>query len=158
MRSTFWAAALTAMAAPALAGGTFDSAGVGKGMSQNEITPIAENHMVMQSLTVWETMEMSDAGHPFQGMSGSCFGAVEIKVPNATGAGNCVFSDGDGDKSINRWTATGLNAEGALVGSWSVVGGTGKFAGSSGGGTFVSLTDQSTGKFENTITGALSMP
>ena len=157
MRTFVLAAGIAALAVPAFSGGTYDSSGVGYGTSQNEVTPIADGHMVMSSATTWDTMDMANADHPFQGMSGKCFGAVEVKVPNAAGSGHCVFTDGDGDQNVNRWVATGLGADGALQGSWTVVGGTGKFAGASGGGMFSSLTDQATGKFENTITGALTL-
>ena len=151
------AAVLAIAAASAQAGGTFDSAGKGTGTSQNDIVPISDTHMIMHSKTTWDAMEMTDPEHPFNGMSGACFGAVEIMVPGASGAGNCAFTDGDGDLSTNRWIVTGMTPEGALTGSWTVIGGTGKFTGVTGGGSFETLTDRDTGAFENTLTGAVTL-
>ncbi|MCR9085869.1 MAG: hypothetical protein NXH97_03895 [Rhodobacteraceae bacterium] len=151
------AALLAVAAASAHAGGTFDSTGTAKGTSQSDIFPIAENHMIMHSQTEYDSMDMSAANHPFNGMTGSCFGAIEIKVPAASGSGNCAFADGDGDLSASRWIVTGMTPEGALTGSWTVIGGTGKFAGSTGGGGFEMMNDRENGTFENMLAGAVTL-
>ena len=132
-------------------------AGGGKisGTSTSEVTPIAEGHMVMHLVSAYETFEMSAPDHPYNGMTGTCFGSAEVRVPAASGTGKCVFTNDAGDASVTEYTIKGMQADGAMVGSWVVVGGTGKFAGATGGGSFHTVTDNATGRFENTVDGAL---
>ena len=158
MRKIVLAVALAIVGGGAHAGSTFDTRGTGKRMAQNEIIPVTENHMIVDSRTVYDTMEMSDADHPFNGATGTCFGAIEIHAPaGATGGGNCAFTDGDGDVSMNRWSVRGMTAEGALFGSWTVVGGTGKYADATGGGGYETTTDSETGAIENVFDGAVTL-
>ena len=142
---------------PLAAGEITSSAGIATGTAKNEVTMLGENHMLIKSNTSYENFEMDDPNHPFAMASGECFGSFEFRPPAASGGGNCVFTDADGDISANKFVVTGLAENGSTVGTWTLVGGTGKFAGSSGGGTFQSLTDQQTGKFTNTIDGAMSL-
>ena len=75
----------------------------------------------------------------------------------ASGGGLCTWTDGT-HTALIAWEAASVDQSGALSGTWSMRGGTGKWATASGGGTFVSVTDAATGAATNTITGALSMP
>ena len=61
----------------------------------------------------------------------------------------------NGDKQISTWVATGVAKSGAITGTWTHVGGTGRYQGATGGGTFHSLTDRKTGTFVNTVKGAI---
>jgi hypothetical protein len=133
----------------------FGGAGKISGTSTPEVTALAEGHMVVHLVSAYENFEMSVPDHPYNGMTGKCFGSVEVRVPGANGGGNCVFSNDAGETSITAFAIKGMAADGAMVGSWSVIGGTGKFAGATGGGSFHSLTDNATGKFVNTVDGAL---
>lgn len=153
MRYVLFAAILAAN--PAFAE-TFSSGAVGMGTSSNEPMPIAEGHIVMRTSGSYESFEV-EAGHPLEGASGPCFGAVEIMGSDVSGGGNCVYETSSGDKAVMIWTATGLGADGALTGDWTVSGGSGAWANASGGGTFSSLTDPDTGKFANTITGDITI-
>ncbi|WP_170477274.1 hypothetical protein [Ruegeria arenilitoris] len=135
---------------------TFSSGAVGIGTSSNEPMPIADGHMVMRTSGSYEMFEV-EPGHPLEGASGPCFGAVEIMGTEVSGGGNCVFDTASGEKAVMAWEATGLGADGALTGNWSVSGGSGKWTSASGGGTFSSLTDPDTGKFANTITGDITI-
>ncbi len=153
MRMVFFAAILAVT--PAFAE-TFSSGAVGTGTSSNEPVPIAEGHIVMRTSASYSMFEVA-AGHPLEGASGPCFGAVEIKGGAVSGGGNCVYDTASGDKAVMVWTATGLGADGALTGDWSVSGGSGAWSGASGGGTFSSLTNPETGKFVNTITGDITV-
>jgi hypothetical protein len=78
-----------------------------------------------------------------------------VRVPAASGAGNCVFTNDAGESSVTEYTIKGMASDGAMIGTWAVIGGTGKFAGATGGGAFHSLTDNATGSFVNTVNGAL---
>ncbi|MEP4294090.1 MAG: hypothetical protein ABJ358_19465, partial [Rhizobiaceae bacterium] len=143
--------AMTAMATPAMAGETISSAGVGKGTNQTSIEVISEGHMLMHTVSTYESFESSVANNPYGGTTGKCWGAVEIRVPNASGGGNCLFVNAAGDKNFNAWTVTGLGKDGALQGRWTAIGGTGKYKNITGGGTFNSLADRKTGTFVNTV-------
>ncbi|MBY6055266.1 hypothetical protein KUV26_02300 [Leisingera daeponensis] len=145
-------------AGTAIASTTWDQGGTGTGISTNSAFEIADGHMVMQISSSYENVEMEDASHPMSGAAGPCFGAVEVSSSAVSGGGICAFTDSAGDKVVLHWHADGMDASGALTGSWKLSGGTGHWDGAEGGGTFSSLTDQATGKFVNTITSSVTLP
>ncbi|MFW8634655.1 hypothetical protein [Cribrihabitans pelagius] len=150
--------ALAAYSVPAAAETTWDQPGKGMGISSSTVTEIAENHMVMQIRSDYESVEMEDESHPMQGAAGPCFGAVEVVAGAADGTGICAFTDSAGDTVVLHWTAKGMDGSGALTGDWEVSGGTGKWQEAKGGGEFSSLTDPSSGQFVNTITSSVTLP
>ena len=149
------AACLAAATAGTQAGETFDAGGVGKGTNKSSVVMVREGHMLMNSISTYTGYEAADAKSPMNGMTGTCRGAIEFKIPSATGQGHCEFTDKSGDKQISTWVATGVAKGGALTGTWTVVGGTGRYQNASGGGTFHSLTDRKAGTFVNTVKGAI---
>lgn len=151
-------AAVAICAATAAAETAWDQPGKGIGISSSTVTEIGDNHMVMQIRSDYETIEMEDNAHPMHGAAGPCFGAVEVDASSAKGNGICAFSDGSGDKVVLHWTASGMDASGALTGEWQVSGGTGKWQEAKGGGSFSSLTDPSNGKFVNSFTSDVTVP
>ncbi|MGI9479806.1 MAG: hypothetical protein ACR2PI_24105 [Hyphomicrobiaceae bacterium] len=147
--------ALAVSSVTAFAGEVANVSGVGKGKATSMVEAVGKGHLLMQSVTEYASYKSADPKSPFNGMTGKCWGAIEIKPPTASGKGNCAFATTSGDKHFNTWTATGLAKDGALVGTWAIVGGSGKFAGASGGGKFHSLTDRDAGTFVNTVSGAV---
>ncbi len=141
-------------AGAAFAGG--HSGAVGHGTSANTMMALSESHIVMHTSSAYESFDVA-SGHPLEGASGPCFGAVEIKAGAVSGGGRCVYDTASGEKAVMIWTAMGMGADGALTGEWSVSGGTGAWASASGSGTFSSLTNPETGKFTNTISGEITM-
>lgn len=135
---------------------TFDAAGKGMGTNANLVHGIADGHAVVNIQTDYDSFEVA-AGHPLEGASGTCFGAVLINGAVASGTGNCMFDTASGEKAVMTWTATGIGADGALTGDWTVSGGSGNWASATGGGSFSSLTDPDTKKFVNTITGSITV-
>ncbi len=135
---------------------TYDAAGKGMGMNANQVYGISDGHAVVKTQTDYDSFEVA-AGHPLEGASGSCFGAVLINGAGVSGTGNCVFDTASGDKAVMTWTATGLGEGGALTGDWTVSGGSGNWASATGGGSFSSLTDPDTKKFVNTISGSITV-
>lgn len=136
---------------------TLDASGTATGTSQNSFTVLGENHIIVKANSTYEKLMMKDASHPYNGMSGECFGSFEMKIPSAAGSGSCIFSDDEGNVSASRFEVTGMTAEGAITGTWSLLGGTGKFEGATGGGRFHNMSDREAGTFENTIAGAMNM-
>ena len=157
MKKTALTTTILLLAGGAFAGGSHDASGVGTGKSSPTVHQVSEGHMLMALSTEYSKYEMADADNPMNGMSGNCAGVIEVRVPSVTGGGHCALTNGTGDTSYTTWTATGMGADGAINGTWILVGGTGVFAGGTGGGTFSSLTDQATGDSQNTIAGAVSL-
>ena len=155
MRTFFISTLLTAVTAlPGLAGSTLDMSSVASGQTNNTVYPINEGHMIIFTDTEYTSNDQDDAGTLLTGMTGKCNGTLDLEPPTASGQGHCVFKLATGDMTFTKWVATGMNAEGAITGEWSTVGGTGVFEGATGGGSFVSATDRVTGKTQNTITGS----
>ncbi|MDJ0859530.1 MAG: hypothetical protein QNI90_01085 [Dinoroseobacter sp.] len=140
------------------AGQVFDGSGTGTGQSENEIIVLGEGHVVMHSVGMYEPLTTTDPNSPMSGLPGKCFGSIEIKGMSASGTGHCVFAREDSVAVVTDWQVTGMEANGALSGQWSVIAASGDAAGLAGGGSFSNLTNRETGQMENTITGALTMP
>lgn len=158
MKPLLCASIILIAAGPALAATSYDAAAVATGTSASEVHALGESHVVMRLESAYESMNTMDPANPMAGMSGTCFGAVELIGMSASGGGNCVFSGDMGGMVALRWIAEGLGEGGAITGRWLVTGGSGAYAGMSGGGGFSSVTDPETGQFENSIDGAIVMP
>ena len=156
MRTFVTAIFLTASPALALAE-TFDSSGKITGQSSAVITPLSESHMIMFAPSTHDVFEMDADGHPFSDMSGNCNGTVEIIGPSARGSGHCIYENAAGENLVVNWIAQRFDADGTFHGDWFVVGGTGDMTAASGGGSFTSLTDRSTGSQSITLSGALTL-
>jgi len=156
MNYLFVACFFVASTTAASAGQTYDSTGTIKGTSTAEITLLGDNHMVMLAPSKHEKFNMAADGHPFSGMTGSCNGGVEFLNGAALGQGLCVYQNGAGETMAVRWSGENISPDGTFHGQWIVVGGTGKLAGSVGGGDFSSVTDRNTGVQEIALTGAIS--
>jgi hypothetical protein len=141
-----------------VAGQTYDTSTIATGTQRTEVHAISDGHIVLHTISDYEKFEAADDTNPVHAVSGLCFGAIEIIGSLASGGGNCVFKDAGGDQISSAWKIDGFGAEGALVGTYVYTGGSGKFDGLRGGGSFSSVTEQATGKFLNTITGAARMP
>ncbi|MGJ5621336.1 hypothetical protein [Sulfitobacter sp. MF3-043] len=158
MKPFFIATFLTATTTlPGIAGGTLDMSSVASGQTSNTYFPIDDGHMIVFTSTEYTSNNQDDAGTLLSGMKGECSGTLELQPPAASGQGHCVFRTAMGAIIYTKWVATGMTAEGAITGEWTTVGGTDVFAGATGGGTFVSLTDQATGKTENAISGSTEL-
>lgn len=131
--------------------------GKGMGQAQTEVMTLGEGHMVMHTNTLYATYEMDSADDPMQGMTGPCFGSMEVMAGKVAGGGHCAFTHTSGDMASIKWTATGMSPEGAVTGDWEVTGGTGAWMGATGGGKFSSLTNPETGASENTIEGEVTL-
>lgn len=136
---------------------TMMTKGKGMGQAETQIMQMGEDHMIMHTNTAYSTYEMDSADDPMQGMSGPCFGAMEVMAGKVSGSGYCAFTHQNGDMASIHWSATGMSPEGAVTGEWHVTGGTGKWMGATGGGTFSSMTDQATGMSENTVEGEVTL-
>jgi hypothetical protein len=156
MRLVYAFTALVVLGSSAVAGELYDVTSVGKGKSEDVVHALSESHIIMQTQNQYSGFEGSH--EMFSQVTGTCFGTAEMKSGSLAGNGNCKFDDADGDSYFNSWTISGLAEDGATVGTWVIIGGTGKFSGATGGGDFHSVTDTSTGMFENQVTGVMMLP
>ena len=150
------AAALVAV--PAAAQQTFDAAGIGRGENASTVRPITDDRTVVIALTEYEPIEGLAAENPLAGLTGPCFGMFEIAGGAVEGGGYCTFDDPEGSRAIIRWTAEEAASPAEMGGSWTLLGGSGKWAGASGGGSFALTTDTDTGRFTNEVSGEVTMP
>ena len=150
------AIAAACMATPVLAE-TYSANGIGMGSSATEQMPVREDLVVVHSQTSYDGFKMEDEANPMSGLSGSCFGAVLAEAGAISGSGNCHYSDVDGDMTAVAWTATGMDEAGRTMGTWELLGGTGKWDGASGGGDFNAGVGED-GTYTNEITGEVMLP
>ena len=144
--------ALIVAAVPAAAE-TIDAAGTGIGVAENKIFEIAEGHMVMHTVGIYDGF---DSDGPFKDATGECFGEAEMQAGDVSGSGACVFNTEDGETALVDWEMQAFGEGGATTGVWTVTGGTGRWATATGGGEFNNLTDPEAGRFENTISGEVT--
>ena len=152
----FGACGLLAMSAAFADEMTFS--GTGYGTTENTVHMVADGHMLMELKTAYSGFEIDDPDNPMNGMTGPCFGAMEVKGAAVTGGGRCLYTDADGDMVSMQWTPEAMAADGAVTGSWSVSGGTGKWMDASGEGTFSSLANPDTGESANSVIGKVMLP
>jgi len=136
---------------------TYDSTGTITGQAGSTMTALSDGHVIMFAPSTHDAFDMAVEGHPFADMTGNCNGTMEINGPSARGSGHCIYENAAGENMVVNWIARQLDAEGGFHGDWIVVGGTGEMSGASGGGSFVSVTDQSNGSQTVTLSGALSL-
>ncbi len=142
-------------AAPAFAGQSHDVSGTSVGQSENTYIPASETLIYIDLKT---TYALPENDTPLAGMIGECVGFMTIMVGSgANGTGVCVWTDGDGDTWHGPWDVKGMGADGASVGQWHATGGTGKFEGVTGGGTFSSLTNPENGESKLDVMGSVTM-
>ena len=152
------AAAFLAASTAAHAGGTYSMAGTGSAEIASTAHEVAEGHMIINALSNYSALETEDAENPLNGASGPCFGAIEVKAPEMKGEGHCVYTDGDGDIAVLHWITSAMNDSRGPVGEWHLTGGSGKYAGASGGGGYSVVSDYETKTQVNTVTGEITLP
>lgn len=125
-------------------------------------TPAAESYPVREDLVVihlnhsHDRFEPVNADHPAADASGQCFGAIVIRAGQASGSGNCHYRDGQGDALVTQWTVEGVEPDGRSRGQWEIVDGTGKWAGATGGGSYLSGPDGA-GEYKAELTGEMTL-
>lgn len=148
------AAALVFLASPGLAE-TVSAKGVAHGRSSTQVLPVSEGLVAVHVSTMYKRFETEAANSPFATATGPCFGAILIDNGAVSGEGLCTYTDGDGERVVVLWTATGISAEGRTLGEWMIKGGTGKWASLTGGGTFDAGGEGDA--YTNTIAGEMTM-
>lgn len=149
-------AACLATSGTAALAGSIDASGVGKGSNESEIMPVSDGLVVVRSNTTYVGFDDTGAGNPLAGATGNCWGSLMIKAGAVSGGGLCNYTDGDGDKAVMSWSSEKITPEGRNQGTWSVEGGTGKWAAASGGGAFDA--GETDGVYTNKVSGEMIFP
>ena len=103
-----------------------------------EVLEISEGHSVVSWTAFGTGYVLEDPSSPFNGMSGPCTEAIEIKDDMVVDhTGKCVRTDKDGDKIL---VSVG-SFETLSNGTWTIEGLTGKFLGIKGAGTWRVLAE-----------------
>lgn len=145
------------LASPGSAQTVFPVAATGSAENTSKIYDITGSHSVIVSHTTYAAMRNSEPDSPVDGLHGPCFGFMEIKEGLLSGDGYCNYDDADGERAVIQWTATSLGEGGEIRGEWTLIGGSGKWVGATGGGEFESLTARKTGRTTNTILGEVAL-
>ncbi len=136
---------------------TYNANGTGHGKSMSTPMPLSEDLIVVQAHTMYDGFDSENPDNPLASVTGPCFGDIMIDKGAVSGDGLCHYTDAGGDTVVMKWTASGMTAEGRTTGDWMVMGGTGKWMGASGGGTFDAGTD-AMDKYTNMVTGEVTLP
>ncbi|RYH10005.1 hypothetical protein [Tropicimonas sp. IMCC6043] len=147
---------LMSLVAPAMAE-TVDVSGTGHGTATNTPMPVNDDLVVVHAITEYTGFDGKNPDNPMASFKGPCFGSILINSGAVSGGGNCHYTDADGEMAVITWTADGMSAEGRTQGTWEIVGGSGKWSDSNGGGRFDAGTDDK-GVYTNNVTGELTMP
>ena len=140
----------------AFAGGMFSMDGSISTEDSSEMMPVDDAHIIIRSNNMG-TISLKDDSHPMHGATGSCSGTMLMAKGNLTGSGYCTYKDSSGDSSIVLFTATAMNDKGGTSGTWEMLGGTGKYADSTGGGSYNAIPNEDRTASVNTITGKLTL-
>lgn len=160
MKAAFLAPAATAAliftgAASAETG--FDASGIGGGPDRTEGFPISGDHRVVMARTDYEPFVADDPESPMNGLAGPCFGEIDVRGEAASGDGYCLFDDPEGARAVIGWTAEGATETG-FTGTWTLLGGSGRWAGGTGGGTFATTRDAEAQTLQNRVEGEITLP
>lgn len=152
--SIFLGLALTACATTAIAGKTFDSGGEINSNDSTQMIPISDNLLVIKSDNQG-TITTADPENPLNGATGGCSGTMLLSMGKLTGGGYCTYTDADGNTAITSFTGSSLNDKGGNSGAWTMVGGTGKYIGATGGGDYSSTPNEDRTESVTKITGEI---
>ncbi len=133
-----------------------ETASTGHGVVESEYVPIAENLLLINARVVYTDITSEDMSNPLLHATGVCTGAILVNAGAISGGGYCHYTDAASEQAVISWAADGMNAEGRTLGAWSVVGGTGPWASTTGGGRFDAGTDAQ-GAYTNNISGDFMM-
>ena len=105
-------------------------------LSKSVVMPLSPAHVVIVINGTAMGVVAANPNDPAAGSTGQCGGLMEIKKGQPSGNGYCSFSDLDKHKFNVAFKVTGMTPKRLTSGEWKYVGGTGKWTGVTGGGTY----------------------
>jgi len=135
----------------------FDISGVIESKNNHNVQAISDDYVILLA-SMEETLIPKDPESPWQGATGPCGGAVEIKEGKIEGDGFCSFTDNESDKFVIFWTAQSMNEKGGPIGVWELTAGTGKYANASANGEYNDVPSEDPARSTITIIGQLTIP
>ena len=133
----------------------FDAKGTGSGTNMNEVMPIHDGLVVVKVNSIYKGFDTYVADNALATAKGPCYGTMIIDKGSVSGGGACNYTDADGDAVVISWTPSGFGDEGRTIGTWQLIGGTGKWMGASGGGDFNAGGDGD--GYTNMVTGEITL-
>jgi hypothetical protein len=110
-----------------------------------EIVQVGNNHL-FGSGNFWAVTFNDTGSGPLHKGAVVCSYTLELINGAGPSQGPCAWSDSDGDKFFTNFTGT-IAASGAVAGAHKITGGTGKFAGIQGDGSFQCTTLNEKGQY-----------
>lgn len=101
-----------------------------------EVMQPAPNHTIISASAYGTGYVTRDEASPLKGAYGSCLLFNEVIDGKPNGELRCVRTDAQGDRFLITGKVKSYDANGAMTGSYTVSGLTGKWVGASGGGNF----------------------
>ena len=135
----------------------FDVSGLIESKNNHNVQAISDDYVILLA-SMEETLIPKDSKSPWQGATGPCGGAVEIKQGKIKGDGFCSFTDNENDKFVISWTAQSMNEQGGPIGVWELTAGTGKYANASASGEYNDVPSEDSTRSSITIIGQLTIP
>lgn len=129
------AAALLALGA-APAGAADASACYGAYYTHVDVMQVAANHVVISAAAHGTGYVTRDDKSPMKGAYGSCVLFNEVIDGKPNGELRCVRTDAQGDTFLIVGKVKAYSPSGAMTGSYTITGLTGKWVGAKGGGNF----------------------
>ena len=135
----------------------FDVSGVIESKNDHIVQAISDDYIILLA-SMEETLVPKDPSSPWQGATGPCGGAVEIKEGKIAGNGFCSFTDTENDKFVIFWTAQSMNEQRGPIGLWELTSGTGKYASALASGEYDDVPSEDPERSTITIIGQLTIP
>lgn len=101
-----------------------------------EVLQPAPNHTIISASANGTGYVTRDEASPLKGAYGTCVLFNEVIDGKPNGELRCVRTDADGDKFLVTGKVKAYDARGAMTGTYTLTGLTGKWVGASGGGNF----------------------
>ncbi|MEM9755238.1 MAG: hypothetical protein AAF914_04555 [Pseudomonadota bacterium] len=127
------------------------------GTSESFFDPLRGDLIVITAVSEFDTFEPADGSDFIALANGQCFGSVTVLGGAASGGGNCVFSDEDGHRILQRWSVDHL-ADDVAYGTWTFLGGTGPHTDLTGRGHFSLTVAPISGQVVNEVIGIATYP
>jgi hypothetical protein len=134
-----------------------DLAAVSVGSNQSIHHQLSDSHIYVTGINIHEKITTSDPDNPLNGAAGTCSGVLEFIDGKMDASGYCRFKDTSGDIHIGQWTGREMTEDGVFKGDFTVLGGTGKWDGATGGGTFSETFNEDDTRFEVNWTGDFTL-
>lgn len=158
--STIIPALLALGCAAAVDAASYDAAATTTVTRSDTPHPVAENDVLVDLHMSFSAFEGDIPDNPLHGMDGECFGSGRFVdgVPSEKSVGHCIARNGEDEIAIITYRLIELKpGDAGSSGTWSVEGGTGRWANASGGGDFDQTREAGDATAEMRLSGTVEL-